>query len=658
MPELPPVEFFDQSSAPASEGEGVGWKGRLVRLATLRGKLIVPYVLLSLLLALVGIFVVSRLVAASWHERVSNQLSEASRVAADGIVRQERENLENLRLMVYSQGVAEAMAARDVEALESLLIPIMLNNDIDFVAAIDPSGREISTWDLEASGDTYIRTQGYDFSAFPLVANILDGSTDATGDKYVGFLEPVLGRVLATSAPVYGATDALAGVLMVGIQVDRMLAEIESQALADLILLDLDKNLISTTMAEPEEIAGVLEQADFQPQAASSTQPVDITLYERQYQLMYTDMRLRGQAVGSLGVILPSSYAISAEAQSRWFFILVFTLGTAGTILVGYALAQNIAQPILHLRSLSQSVASGDLNQESRLERTDEIGELADAFDQMTENLRQRTAEAERLYAEAVQHNFELAATNKRLQETQQQLVQSEKLAAVGLLTAGIVHDVKNPLTVIKGTAELLQEETDLAPDMQKALSLIREGAVKANKIVSDLLTFARQAPPELKPRDLRETVQAAMRLTTYLTRQAQVRMYSELPDQPVITIYDVQQIEQVFINLITNAAQAVAGKGTLWVRLVQDGQYALTSFEDTGCGIAPESIHRIFDPFFTTKPEGQGTGLGLSVSYGIISSHGGRIEVRSEIGKGSTFSVYLPLDESMQTGEVPDNGA
>jgi signal transduction histidine kinase len=656
-PELPPVELTDQRPTLGLEGGGADWKNRLVKLASLRSKLIIPYVLLSLLLALVGVFVVSRLVASSWHERVSNQLYEASRVAADGIVRQERENLENLRLMVFSQGVGEAMAARDVDALETLLIPVMINNAVDFVAAIDPAGIEISTWDLDASGETYIRTQGYDFSQEPLVANILAGTPDEIGDKYVGFLEPILGRVLATSAPVYDNQNNLTGVLITGTLVDRMIREIKTQALADLILLDMDHQLISTSMAEVEEIQGILEQVGAQAQETASTQPVDIMLYERQYQLRYTDLRLRGQTVGSLGVALPNSYAISKEAQSRWVFILVFTIGTAGTILVGYALAQNIARPILHLRSLSQSVASGDLNQESGLERTDEIGELADAFDQMTENLRQRTAEAERLYAETAQHNIELAATNQRLRETQEQLVQSEKLAAVGLLTAGIVHDVKNPLTVIKGTAELLQEDADLAPEMQRALSLIREGAVKANKIVSDLLTFARQAPPDLKPQDLRETVQAAMRLTTYLTRQAQVRMNAELPEQAVITVYDTQQIEQVFINLITNAVQATNERGTLWIRLRQDDAYAATSFEDTGSGIAPEHLHRIFDPFFTTKPEGQGTGLGLSVGYGIIASHGGRIEVSSEVGKGSTFTVYLPLAESTPHGEAPDNG-
>jgi signal transduction histidine kinase len=656
-PELPPVERTNHRPDAGPEGEGADWKSRLVRLATLRSKLIIPYVLLSLLLALVGIYVVSRLVASSWHERVSNQLAEVNTVAADGIVRQERENLENLRLMVFSQGVPEAMVARDIAALETLLFPIMGNNKVDFVAAVDPAGVEISTWDLEANGETYIRTEGYDFSGNPLVANIIDGAVDATGDKYVGFLEPVLGRVLATSAPVYNEAGTLTGVLMVGIQVERMLAELESQALADLILLDMDSQLISTTLTQPAEIETVLELAGAQARANSSAAPVDIVLYERQYQIMYTDLRLRGQTVGSLGVVLPSSYAISAEAQSRWVFILVFTIGTAGTILVGYALAQNIARPILHLRSLSQSVASGDLNQESGLERTDEIGELADAFDQMTENLRQRTAEAERLYAETVQRNIELASINKRLQDTQRQLVQSEKLAAVGLLTAGIVHDVKNPLTVIKGTAELLQEEKDHPPEMQKALSLIREGAVKANKIVSDLLTFARQAPPELKSQDLRETVQAAIRLTTYLTRQAKVRMAAELPEQPVLTVYDAQQIEQVFINLITNGMQAIPDRGDLYIKLIQDDQFAAVSFRDTGSGISPENLHRIFDPFFTTKPEGQGTGLGLSVSYGIIASHGGRIEVSSEVGQGSTFTVYLPVDQNSPPGEVLKHG-
>ena len=149
--ELPPVELTANGKHIQPEVEGMGWKRSLVRFATLRSKLIIPYALLSLLLALVGVFVVSRLVAASWHERVSNQLYEASRVAVNGIARQERENLESLRLMVFSQGVSEAMAARDIDTLETLLLPVMVNNSIDFVVAVDPSGIGISTWGLVAN---------------------------------------------------------------------------------------------------------------------------------------------------------------------------------------------------------------------------------------------------------------------------------------------------------------------------------------------------------------------------------------------------------------------------------------------------------------------------------------------------------------------------
>jgi two-component system NtrC family sensor kinase len=176
---------------------------------------------------------------------------------------------------------------------------------------------------------------------------------------------------------------------------------------------------------------------------------------------------------------------------------------------------------------------------------------------------------------------------------------------------------------------------------------MIRESAVKANNIVSDLLKFARQTTAEKKSQDLRETVTASIRLTTYLSRQAQVKMDVSLPDQPVMVAYDAQQVEQVFINLIANAIQAMPDRGSLQVNLEQKDGMATVSFADTGTGIPPEIINRIFDPFFTTKPEGQGTGLGLSVSYGIIASHEGRIEVQSQVGQGTTFTVFLPLDQS-----------
>jgi signal transduction histidine kinase len=197
---------------------------------------------------------------------------------------------------------------------------------------------------------------------------------------------------------------------------------------------------------------------------------------------------------------------------------------------------------------------------------------------------------------------------------------------------------------VIKGVAELLLYEDQMDPDVRSEISLIRESALKANNIVSDLLKFSRQSKPDMGEQDICETVEAALRLTAYTIRKAHVQVFKELPDHPMVMTYDVQQIEQVLVNVITNAIQAMPGGGTLSINLSEADSNAVIAIQDTGTGIPPEHLTRIFDPFFTTKPDGEGTGLGLSVSYGIISNHSGRIDVESEVGLGSTFKIVIPM--------------
>jgi signal transduction histidine kinase len=175
-------------------------------------------------------------------------------------------------------------------------------------------------------------------------------------------------------------------------------------------------------------------------------------------------------------------------------------------------------------------------------------------------------------------------------------------------------------------------------------ISLIRDSALKANLILSDLLTFARQSKPDLNERNMVETVEAALRLTAFPVRKAHIEVIKDLPDHPVMMAYDNQQIEQVLVNLITNAVQAMPNGGKIRLNLSQNDSVVAIAVQDTGVGIPPENLHRIFDPFFTTKPEDQGTGLGLSVGYGIISNHDGRIEVESVVGEGTTFTVLLPV--------------
>lgn len=613
--------------------------------SSLRTKLVVPYALLTLLVAMVGVFVITRLVSGSFEERFGNQLVEASRVTADGVVRQEKKHLENLRLLTFMEGVSAAIENRDREGVQATFEGIAINNSIDMIAALDTRGKGIITLTYDPDSGATEFFIGDDYFSFEPVQSILSGQIDEVGDKFAGILDTQMGLFIITSAPVRDADEELVGVLLIGTKIVTLLDDLKLQALADILILNPEGSLISTTLVEPEGGYGSLEIEGESFRGAGLTSfNRELELYGREYEILYTPLIIRDTEAGFIGVVSSSEYIATTLTTNRNTFSAVFTLGTGAVILLGYLLAQHIARPILQLRSMSQAVAGGDLDRSSGFERTDEIGELANAFDIMTLRLRERTEEAARLYKEAVKRATELEEMNTRLQATQAQLVQSEKLASVGQLTAGIVHDVKNPLAVIKGIAEELAEESGGDEFTVNGLETIRDSASKANTIVTDLLKFARQSTPETQTRDMRSTLESVFRLTEYLIRKGNVTLVPDLPLTAVMAMYDAQQIEQVLINLVTNAVQAMPEGGTLDVSLKETEDNLVITMRDSGEGIPEENIGRIFDPFFTTKPEGEGTGLGLSVSYGIISRHRGLIEVESEVGIGTTFIISLPV--------------
>ena len=635
----------DQPASPLPQKTALA---RLLQPVTgLQGKLIVPYVLLTLILAAIGTYVTTRLVTSSLRDRITNQLVQASRVAADTTIRRERTHITQLRELAFTIGVPEAVAAGDEKALQDLLTVKITNQHIESVVVFDRNGQVLLVLAENSATGQLLFSQGFDFTYFEPVRRVLAGEADKQGDKFTGVTDTTFGPSLFTVGPVVNASGDLVGGIAVGTFLKTLVIDTHDQTLSDIILLDNNHKLFATNLTEIEEgYTGLMDASmDAVPEQATFN---SVDLNRRGFRVSYTNWKVRGETLGWMGVILPNDYIASTETRSRSTFLYIFAIGTAAMILIGYLLAQLIARPILRLRDMSQAVAGGDLNQSIGLRQTDEIGELAGSFDTMTLRLRERTAEAARLYEETVQRNKELAEINVRLQTMQGQLIQSEKLAAVGQLTAGIVHDVKNPLAVIKGLAEVLQDDATITDETRHELQVIRESAEKANRIVSDLLKFARQSQPEIQSHDLRETVEASIRLTTYLIREARIQLVKEVPEQTLLVAYDPQQIEQVLINLIHNAIQAMPNRGTLKVCLEQADGSAAVAIQDTGTGISPENLKRIFDPFFTTKPEGVGTGLGLSVSYGIIANHKGRIEVESEEGKGTKFTIYLPVERQL----------
>ncbi len=258
----------------------------------------------------------------------------------------------------------------------------------------------------------------------------------------------------------------------------------------------------------------------------------------------------------------------------------------------------------------------------------------------------------------------------KRLQE---QLFQSQKMESIGMLASGIAHDFNNILSSILGNVELLSEFGNLEADAKQKVKTIENSARKAGQMVSKILSFIRRGDHEAVPINLNDVIRDTLELTARIMTKKNIEIKAEISEGPPPVIFsDANQIEQVIMNLFVNAADAMPDGGTITIRtslvelkqeassihaLLKPGRYAVLEISDTGTGIPDEIRMRIFDPFFTTKEHGKGTGLGLSIVYGIVKAHNGAINLKTEVGKGTTFEIYLPAtDRTVPKFEKPAN--
>lgn len=322
---------------------------------------------------------------------------------------------------------------------------------------------------------------------------------------------------------------------------------------------------------------------------------------------------------------------------------------------IAYYTTSNIVRPVKALARATEGVAQGDMSQRVNIASRDEIGILADSFNQMTAALQEATDGYQSLTRTLEQ---KVAEKTKELQATQDFLIQSEKLASLGKLAAGVAHEINNPLTSILINSHLLLENLKGDESLVENLKLIIDETTRCSSIVNGLLEFARQTPPEKTIVDINKVLESTLIIMDTQALVHKVRIKKDLADGlPQIKI-DINKIKQVFTNLILNALDAMADGGTLTIgsQLSSDGNYVEVKFQDTGKGIPQENISRIFDPFFSTKGT-KGTGLGLSISYGIIQQHKGKIDVKSEVGKGTTMTICLPLFEFAKEKKEENSG-
>lgn len=282
---------------------------------------------------------------------------------------------------------------------------------------------------------------------------------------------------------------------------------------------------------------------------------------------------------------------------------------------------ETLIRPILTLNETMKRAGRGDLSARSVERSGDEVGELSDAFNRMMD---------------------ELEAAREREKVQRAQLAHTEKMAAVGTLAAGVAHEVNNPLAGISACLDNLRAHPDDLEMRERYLDLIRDGLKRIERTVANLLNFSRQREIRPEATSINHNLRHVVELVGYQLRRANVEVRFDLDGDDALVMADHFQMEQLFLNLVLNAIEAMPDGGTLELRTrVRDGN-VVAEVRDSGSGIPVEIRDRIFDPFFTTREVGEGTGLGLAVSDSIVAAHGGTLEVTSRVGAGTTFRVRV----------------
>ena len=368
--------------------------------------------------------------------------------------------------------------------------------------------------------------------------------------------------------------------------------------------------------------------------------------------------------LGVLDIVYPLA-RIDQEIRNSTLTVvslaLVFVIAVA--VLVTILVNRVVYLPLRDLEAGAGRLAAGDLEHAIPVRSEDEFGQLAASFNSMTAALRKSHREL-REWGKTLEEKVEAATRDLKL--AQEETARGEKLASVGLLAAGIAHELNNPLTGVLTFSHLVRKQMPDGSAEAEDLDLVIKETKRCAAIIRRLLDFAREKAPEKKFSDINELIADTVRLIEQAAQVEDIVIMTDL-DAELPTIWaDEDLIRQVFMNILVNAQHAIEGEGNITIRTRYRPDYVGAdaaaspvpmveiSFTDTGCGMHEDDLQRIFDPFFTTKGVGKGTGLGLSVSHGTVRAHGGDIEVESVVGEGSQFRIYLPVGGS----EAANNGS
>ena len=462
--------------------------------------------------------------------------------------------------------------------------------------------------------------------------------------------------------------------------VDRIIGDVGAQLDIDRVRI-LSKNGTVVHSSQPEEIGKLIDQEaesclachldEKERKASPMVGRPRIFIDEGGRRMLGSTAVIRNEAhcsnsschahaedmavLGVLDIVYPLAQ-IDRTIRNSTITIIGLSLAfvVLAAILVSLLVQRTVYEPLADLEGGAARLASGDLDHPIPVRSHDELGQLAESFNSMMHALRNSRVELEQ-WGHTLEEKVE--AATRELHLAQAEAARGEKLASVGLLAAGIAHELNNPLTGVLTFSTLVRKEMPEGSPEAEDLDLVIQETRRCASIIRRLLDFAREKAPEKNFADLNRLIDRTVGLVSEPARAADIEISLDLDETLPPVWMDESLVEQVVMNMLVNAQHAIEGAGSISVRTRKRDRYQRGSasaeptdmaeicIRDSGCGIPPENLQKIFDPFFTTKGVGKGTGLGLSVSHGTIEAHGGTIEVDSKVGVGTEFRVYLPLE-------------
>jgi signal transduction histidine kinase len=607
--------------------------------ASFSAKVLVPFVACMFFLLAITVWLVNEHITAQFQSDAASNLATADALVRHSQTRRARNFLLRVHNLPREPRLKSTFQSADVPTVRNLLDELRSEQDLDVIFYTADKAELKSL--ANSRRDPTLSMHDLETACTPAVSKALEDEervdTVRTGPRIFDIV----------SIPVKGTGDALIGALTLGSEIgDAAAQELRDSTHCQVVLL-AGGRVIASTVARPElrfQFTMLFRQSS--SPASRRNGPVDILLGDEHYFCSAGNFESLG-GDGGLGYLLLSSYErpLRALKSTQQKLVLASTCAILfGTLIVGLII-RKATQPLRVLRDSAEAVGKGDFSRRVEVSSGDECGELAMVFNQMTLNLKNSREQLE--------------STVATLKNTQAQLVQSEKLSGIGEFVAGVAHELNNPLTTVMGFSELLSQ-ANADPQHQRFLDMIHKSALRCQKIVQSLLSFSRRHAPERRLSSVNDLVESALDILRYQMRTSNIEVTTRLDSSLPPALVDPHQLQQVFVNIINNARQAIEGyRPAGWVKISTEavGGMARVIIQDNGPGIPEENLSRVFDPFFTTKPVGTGTGLGLSLCYGIIKEHGGSISIQSKPGNGATFVIQLPLasEGHAATGELEE---